>query len=807
MSLNYTVQVLADLSGAPYPGATPATDITSYVRTVDTPIGITFGRDDEDSDVTASICTFILDNDTRPGDAAGRFTPLLSGLVHNLFTPEQAAPGCVSGTAAAFTPGVGCTVAIDKTTQVPGNGNAIANPCTVKATTPAGTTPTAVTTQGAPVVVGNTYAAAVQINNTAGTVAVRATLWFLNAAGGGISGFTGTNVAAGTIGYSLVSAAAPALSVTAALFVGVAAAPAGGFTFYAGNFDIEAAAAVTFEQVQPFYPHILPAVRIQVNVILAAITNHRFDGYIDSWTPNYDGGFATVAISATDILARMGDGQPLRGFITEEMILDAPAFLYPLQEPEGSTTFADLLNVMPPASVFNSKYGAGIVTAGQDPNGNFIAGTVAQITNAAYPGTGGFATPGSGIQFTVPTMPTSSSFDAWVETPTVVPITEAIILNARGQGGTLAFAVFAGGNFDLSITDANGVNADVGWTKLGLLDGGMHHFAWTIAADNKTLTVYADGVSVGTGVAASALRADLFTGMVMQLGLQATPSSVGAPISAGYAFIGGYPSALSAARVLAHYNAGANGFIGERTDLRIGRLLTYRPDLGQNVDVGVGFMGAQDIDGISLQQALLDVGKVEAGLVFADGQGRITMFSRSRLFNPNVYLTLDASLEQITPDVTFRLDDQDLLNDFTLSRPGGADQRYTDATSQALYGIYAGNDTIAVDTDLNALGLATNRVLNNKDAKVRSPNVDVDLLTETDVTAAKAVLALVPLERLAITNLPASAPATDGIVEGWSDSIALGAIDITFFTTPVPIGVFAWDGDSAHGWDHSYWAP
>lgn len=558
------------------------------------------------------------------------------------------------------------------------------------------------------------------------------------------------------------------------------------------------------------YPYIRRGLHRRVAVTANATTVNVSDDFAttlevvpstDLWTTN---------ISGSDILARYGGtqssddpnqripGTTLRSMLAEEMLLDSPSALYMLQEADGSTTFADVTGNNSPATVVDSKYGAGNVDAGQQPTVTWYGGNVVQFTNGDFgTWTSGTAAKGSGLQFISPDLSggTSLTVEAWAQvdsTPTG---------NAWIFGNTSCGLAVQGGTGDLLFY---GPSASMN-SSVSICDGEMHHLAGTVSG--TTYTVYVDGVSVGSGGIGPSHAGPGPT--VSSVGLLNGATAPSDPLTGGVGYGAMYSTALSSTRLLDHFNAGNNACSGDMTDARITRLLSYRPNYGTVLDTGLGTMGFQDIQGRSLTDCLLEVGQVEGGVVFVDGLGRVNFRSRSRLFNPAVTVTLDCLAGDVSFGGNFREDTQNVLNDVTVSGSSGAAQRYYDAASIDQDGEFSISISLPIQLDTAALDMAAWMVANGTLEQVTIDSLTVNLLTCPAATAA-AVLALQPMDVIQVTNIDVNAtraPATTMtfMVQGGSLSLAMDAMTATLNLTPAPgsgggVTTAIWD-DAATPWD------
>jgi hypothetical protein len=559
----------------------------------------------------------------------------------------------------------------------------------------------------------------------------------------------------------------------------------------------------------PYYPWVRHSARLRVFATVAGTTQFLFDGYVNDWvvTPS-NGSYWVTSVDASDILNRFGSSTALRSFLAEEMLVDSPAFLYALQEDEGSTSFGDLTGQQPPATIGNSKHGAGVVNAGQDAGEGFFAGDVVEIMNVGSSAVTPIPeTPWSWIQIPAVLLPTAQlSFETWIEMPAGLPSGGAdtclfsMYTNPR-LGGALGSNILmnAGpsGDFNLVVEDSHGVAAGPILLAGGpYFDGNIHQFAFTVAADLKTVVFYLDGQAVATDFAPATLGPLLLGGPFVLGGPFQNTSASFRPFTGGWAYTALYAGTLSPTRILNHYAAGVSAFNGERTDSHVSRILSYRPNLGQSLDVGVGVVGSADIAGQTMQQALLDTSAAEGGVLYADGQGRIVMRSRSNQFNPAPVLTLDASLGQVDIPTTFRDDIQYVANDITVSRPNGADQRFVNQASIDQDGDATQSLSANVQTDAQALDLAAWNVAVGTQGQTSSPTLTVNLLTASNSGLILSVLQLRPLDVVQVVNLPAQSPATSMLlmVQGGTLTIAADELTAELYATPVPPSVVTSDG-------------
>jgi hypothetical protein len=103
--------------------------------------------------------------------------------------------------------------------------------------------------------------------------------------------------------------------------------------------------------------------------------------------------------------------------------------------------------------------------------------------------------------------------------------------------------------------------------------------------------------------------------------------------------------------------------------------------------------------------------------------------------------------------ITFALDDKTIVNKATVTRIGGTAQSYSDATSIAQYFTRSITATdMLMQTDANALALATAYVDSRKETSIRIETITLDLVTPNYASGVAAGLSLEFFDTVDITN-------------------------------------------------------
>lgn len=544
----------------------------------------------------------------------------------------------------------------------------------------------------------------------------------------------------------------------------------------------------------PYYPNVRRHVRMRLTCTDGTTTNTVVDGLVDTWdvTPQTDGPtLATAALS--DPFGRLSASTTLRSLAIEEMLVDQPLCLYPLDD-AGPAAVADVSGESKAAPIKNSKYGAGTVAFGVDP-----------VTLAGATGVLSLSSPDSGTLI-------SNARGSWVEVPNVVPAGSPFAIEIWFQGSYhgayeylwSSYPVFGSAKEQLSLQVANtniaaslngaaGVHVDPQNNTTSALDAVWHQAVVTLEPDGKTSHIYLDGALSATAAAGSAI-AYAASAAPITLGVQhsAIGSAVSQPFSGLLAFFGVYPTALSATRVAAHYNAVSTLLAGESTSARWARLLTYRPNIGGTTTGTVGTVGAADTAGQSLGDALTEVAVAEGGVIDTS-RGSLNLIGRTYQRNPAPVLTLDAALGQVDIPTTWRDDPQGFVNDVTVSRPNGATQRQFNAASITADGSSQTSVTANVNSDRDAADMAGWMVAVGTQEAITSPTLTVNLYARASSALTLAVCALKTYDTVKLINLPATAPASTMTLQVQGGQVTVGAKDCTvqLFTTATPPGVGA----------------
>jgi len=542
------------------------------------------------------------------------------------------------------------------------------------------------------------------------------------------------------------------------------------------------------------YPNVKIGKRIRVSVVRSAVTYRRFDGHVNNWPTQWPTGRAAHAlapITATDRLKRFGRPGNLRSMLEEEILRDAPVASYPLGEPQGAMSAASVAPGAQAPLLVRQQGSGGLVEfgAGTGPGTDELSAPIwTPATTAA----------GQYLEAAL-TAPVSGGTGRWLEvwwaTSNTAIVSRVLAVLSDGSGNSMMLNLNEFGELEGSGSRAGGTETfAVAWVT-GANDMRIHHAVLTESISGSTVTVrlYGDGAERASTTFTST---GLPVGRYLSVGWwKSNPSGYGiwngtlAHAAAGAA-------ALSATRVAAHYSAGNNGFSGERTDQRIGRIADWVgiPAADRAFDAGDSTVGQQATSGRQPIEAMREVEATESGVLFSSGAGLLTFHSRSRRYNVSPAVTLAAA--QLAAPLSFPADDAFVTNDMTVTRAAGSQARAVNQTSIDDYGLYRDETAVVSETDAAALSAAQWRVNNYGDPRTRVPDlaVEVGKLEAKASASVAAVLASDIGTKWRVTGLPATAPASqaDVFVEGLAETIGKRVWQIVFNTSPGDVSSPVW---------------
>lgn len=568
----------------------------------------------------------------------------------------------------------------------------------------------------------------------------------------------------------------------------------------------------------PYYPNVVKDRRCRLVAIVGGVEYARIDAHVDDWALTYVGGTWTasvITLTATSrwkFIARRGQ---LKSFLSEEILFDQPLVYLPLGDADGSTAIQNIASNPIGNGVVRNIGGGGAYTLGSATGPPSDGSTALQLTPAS--GTSGYLVEVSAPHF-VGSGGYGITLEAWINSTAAITVPAILLAGAKAQ--VLSLTV-DGSKHLAAYFDAGGLTCS---SSTVVANGATRHIAATVTADgsNHVMRIYIDGAQANTATLASAgvtfgcdrLRVGgdgynfLYTGAVGHVAF--------------------HPTALSAARINAHYHAGWDGFGGERSDQRVNRIAAYvglrstvaasRTGIGifddpvyglfdttavfGSADVslleqGTATVYGQSAGGMDATTAFGDVAATENGVVLVGRDGLLTFQARTHRYNRPASFSLSAAV--LEGDLQFNLDDSHQVNVFTATTEDGVSQT---ARNEAAITGAGGSGTPITDSAtlltrdvLDAYSNASWRVNRYGLPAPRASQIAVDLRTLDDSYAVALFTADVG-DAFTVTDLNSSyAPGgvAEFFTEDYTEDIGLNTHRVRMATSSAGlahVGVF-----------------
>jgi hypothetical protein len=210
------------------------------------------------------------------------------------------------------------------------------------------------------------------------------------------------------------------------------------------------------------------------------------------------------------------------------------------------------------------------------------------------------------------------------------------------------------------------------------------------------------------------------------------------------------------------YNSGittvTGGTAGQTTAQRVQSILTMIawPPAFTSIGTGATTCLADPGTTRTVLDAIHTVEFTEQGAFYIDANGVATFKGRQFVYDaqaasPTIFNQTGTGINYA--GITFALDDKTIVNKATVTRTGGTAQTYSDATSIAQYFTRSITATdMLMQTDANALALATAYVDTRKETSIRIETITLDLVTPSYTAGVTAALSLDFFDTVDITN-------------------------------------------------------
>ena len=546
-----------------------------------------------------------------------------------------------------------------------------------------------------------------------------------------------------------------------------------------------------------FFGKLLPMRHCRLRVTFNGSTRYVFKGYVAGWDQQWiDGGDMRgyVNLSCHDAFKVLAKAALPECAYAQEVKVDAPTAWYRLGDPITSTTAADSSGNAKTAyynpAVQTASLTGGVVFATQDGSRTWTVPSSPPVTE---PLESVLNTQGSGSAMGF-VSGTTWSWEMWYRPPAVAAYGNSEGHSVWGQGvsGAPTFQFQFQQNFDgtrsiqLAVTDESAASLSPRFDSANsaLTDGNSHHYV--VTRSGTTIAFYIDGVAQtpAAGSLSGLGAATTNFGSSPQLWVKAKAN--GTTLCDEIAI---YATQLSAARVLAHYTAGLNGFAGDTVSARISRVMAYTSYATFPTSIDTSTRTVQGCDFGGGQTKLLDylqlLERTEGGQarLFIAQDGTLTFHASFHdTGNPTVaFAFTDAAGSTLPYTQTGTLEDNStrLANDVLYQRQNGQVKRVADATSDQAYGTSSFALTgLLGQSDDEMLDRANAHLYRYKDPRSRLPSFTVEPAMSTQAaTLVPAVQTIDIGAHVSVRKLPenqGSAWTREVTVEGISHQLDVG---------------------------------
>jgi hypothetical protein len=415
----------------------------------------------------------------------------------------------------------------------------------------------------------------------------------------------------------------------------------------------------------PYFGNLKPMTPIRVRETYSGTTVTAWTGFVSGFPQSYDPPRnATCSVTASDgfgVLART----IMPSLYAYEVTADTPSLWWRLGEQAGTTA------VDASGNALDGTYDGGATF-------NSRTGLVVDSDNAiAFDSDDAVAKHG----FAWPAYP--FSIELWVSLPVSAAGSSGVIVACQGTGA-IVFLSCDNITPRLLVSIAGYVSPP-NWLRTytaNLLDGLTHHVVITFASGAAAPILYVDGVAVGSSSG---------SGTVPAVGA-ADLSVYGATIVATVDEFAIYPSALSAARALSHYNAGHAPYSGLDTGAAITKILDMIgwPSADRTIETGKSTVIDFDTSGMTALEVIQAMEKTERGRFFMAPDGKATFYNRHHTLTTAASTTSQATFgdsgsELPYGDLNLEFDDSKIRNSITTARTDGSPFNVKDAASITSY--------------------------------------------------------------------------------------------------------------------------
>jgi hypothetical protein len=563
----------------------------------------------------------------------------------------------------------------------------------------------------------------------------------------------------------------------------------------------------------PYYGKLTPLRPLRIRATSATATTYDvFFGYVDEWpqvfSNNWDGAVTVTASDAFKILNTL----ELPSVWNDSVAALAPFRWFRMSDFNGSFYVFDVANWNGTSAQWMSSTGGGAASFCV-PGPSLLVGE--SSTSSSFDGTKFVqAVDCLGINNVTP-MLSAWTVEMWIQTTEQTTGNYAIWNHGDFiHGGAIGMVVSGGnativGQFGHRGTSSTMVTKNV---QVTVNDGRPHHVMMFYRSDPSLGTsqeIYVDGVSTATtGGFTDIVEQGYFW---MTLGSPVYKSLTASNNFTEY-FNGSiqdvvvYGDRLDVTYAEDHYEIGAGTYRqGERTDLRIDRLLDYAnwPADGSDLATGDSTVLGMVITGKNALAALKEMEVAEQGRLFMSGAGKVKFVDRNGL-GSGTYTTVEGQFDDLAltdvshgisyTDIVFSYDDRFIFNDVTASQPNGSFHQVQDTTSQSQYLKRSSTiDNLVVDTAYLLTNTAVSRLAQYKQPASRVESLTVDGRLEPSKQGS--ILDFDIGYRITVIRTPVTGPAINKelIIEGIKHTFTPTEWTVQFETSPTNESPFVLD--------------
>lgn len=480
-----------------------------------------------------------------------------------------------------------------------------------------------------------------------------------------------------------------------------------------------------------------------------------FQGRVEDWPRTWtkSGFYGEVVITARGILASLSTITLDCAWLEESLLL-SPDSVYRMNDASNSGQAGNVSSISQPYGTFmygDSRLGgttlenasgefggpAGSDNLIGDPTSSLalvparISGTNNDAGNpAGYAlklasgGVGSFLPAGGGWTLEIWTQSTGNSTTSGSVANSSSVIFQQLDLNNRAQLTVELLAQTS--NYTVDCYIRNNAGASVASVFNGsapaITDGLWHQIVVTLGSDNKTLTLYLDGTSLGSSVAAAPIAWDPPYRTVV--GGSFTTGNLG-----GNFFFQGnvknlaiYHAVLSGGQITNLFNAG-KGFPGLDTGAQIAKMLTYAPYTLVNLDSGNSILGTMQLEGKNVVSAMEEANDTEVGTLWETSDGYVRFTNRHGRGGTAALAAFGEAGFPYEDGITLQQDPREIFTNVIVNRDNGVTINNTDVTATGDF--FPRTLTIASrdNTNAQAVDLSNYQLNRYKVPRTRIPNL------------------------------------------------------------------------------------